>query len=500
MKAKRGFRHIKKAYFRRFTAFFACLTLMAQASFLADAVTYEERQAEMEERKTWEVETNRYSHWPAGPAIGADAAVLLEANTGVVLYAKNKDKRLYPASTTKVMTALLASENLLLTDSITFSHDAVFSIERGSSNIGMDEGESITVEEALYGLMVGSANEVANALAETVSGSVESFSDLMNERAAELGCTNTHFLNPHGLFDEEHYTSALDLTLISAEYFKNNLLIQVGSTPTYHFLPTDTQPDDFTLHNKHKLINGEIRYEGILGGKTGYTSEARETLVTCAERDGLKLVCVILKEESPYQFTDTVELFDYGFNNFKAVNVAENAADYAEGTDSFFDLGHDIFGVSGNVAHIDPDAYLVLPKSASLADCATTITYGDADAEPSYLAQINYTYGDLFVGSASVEMAQGAMDAAAPDAEMADTLDEGTHGFEADAGTRTVYVNIKRIVFFVIFIAAVLIAGSYLYLLVSGIRRPVSKSDRRRYRRRKREASRPSRFDDYRSY
>lgn len=500
MKATRRVYDRKRTYLRRFLAAAAAFVLVSRTASFALAATYEERQAEMEERKTWEVETNLYSHWPAGPAIGADGAVLLEANTGVVLYAKNKDKRLYPASTTKVMTALLASENLALTGKITFSHDAVFSIERGSSNIGMDEGESITVEEALYGLMVGSANEVANALAETVSGSVENFADLMNTRAQELGCTNTNFLNPHGLFDENHYTSAYDLALISAEYFKSNLLIQVGSTPTYHFLPTDTQPDDFTLHNKHKLINGEIRYEGILGGKTGYTSDARETLVTCAERDGMKLVCVILKEESPYQFTDTVELFDYGFNNFKAVNVAENAADYAEGTDSFFDLGHDIFGVSGSVAHIDPEAYLVLPKNASLADCATTITYGDeTDAETS-LAQINYTYGDLFVGSAAVEMTHTA---AAQDAEMADTLDEGTNVFDSavsQGSSRTVYVNIKRIVFFVIFVAAVLIAGSYIYMLVSGIRRPVSKSDRRRYRRRKREASRPSRFDDYRSY
>ena len=479
--------------------FLATAVLLLHCTLPVSAVTYEERQAQMEERKTWEVETNRYSHWSAGPAIGTDGAVLLEANTGVILYAKNKDKRLYPASTTKVMTALLAAENLSLTGTVTFSHDAVFSIERGSSNIGMDEGEAITVEEALYGLMVGSANEVANALAETVSGSVPAFSDLMNKRAEELGCTNTHFLNPHGLFDEDHYTSAYDLALISAEYFKNNLLIQVGSTPTYHFLPTDTQPDDFTLHNKHKLINGEIRYEGILGGKTGYTSEARETLVTCAERDGLKLICVILKEESPYQFSDTVELFDYGFNNFKAVNVAENSSDYTEGDDSFFDLGNDIFGVSANVAHVDPNAYLVLPKSASLADCTTTITYGE-ETEAGSIAQINYSFGDLYVGNAAVELAETGTP---QDADMAQTLDAGTHGFDDDAAagsSRTVYVNIKRIIFFLIFAAAVLIAGSYIYTLISGVRRPVTRRDRRRYRRRKKESRRPSRFDDYRPY
>lgn len=492
-----------KSRLTRAFALFAALFLAAPypGGFSAHAATYEERQAQMEERKNDPVETNQYAHWPAGPAIGTDGAVLLEANTGTVLYAKNPHKRLYPASTTKVMTALLAYENLLLTDEVTFSHEAVFSIERGSSNIGMDEGEMITVEEALYGLMVGSANEVANALAETVSGSIDAFSDLMNARASELGCTNTHFTNPHGLFHEEHYTSAYDLALISAEYFKSNLLIQVGSTPTYHFLPTATQPDDFTLHNKHKLINGEMPYEGIMGGKTGYTSEARETLVTCCERDGMKLVCVILKEESPYQFTDTVELFDYGFSNFKAVNVAENAADYAESDNSFFDLGTDIFGVSGSVASIDPEAYVVLPKSASLADCTTQITYGDTIDEAGALAEIGYYFGDLYVGSAALTVTIPES-ASAGEAEGADAMDfdlNGSEVFAADtnASSSTVYVNIKRIIFFVIFIAAILIAGSYIYALLSGMNLSLNRKDRRRYRRRKKEATRPSRFDDY---
>ncbi len=172
------------------------------------------------------------------------------------------------------------------------------------------------MEECLYGIMVGSANEVANAVAEHVAGSMDAFADMMNQKAEELGCTNTHFVNAHGLFDENHYTSARDLALIARAFFQNELLTKIGNTASYHFEATETQPDDFIKRNKHKFITGETPYDGVKGGKTGYTDEARQTLVTCAEKNGMRLICVVLKEESPEQFNDTVKLFDYGFANF----------------------------------------------------------------------------------------------------------------------------------------------------------------------------------------
>jgi D-alanyl-D-alanine carboxypeptidase/D-alanyl-D-alanine carboxypeptidase (penicillin-binding protein 5/6) len=196
-------------------------------------------------RKELPVETNEIPSWPHGPEITAEAAIVLEATTGTILYGKNIHEELYPASTTKIMTCLLAVENASLSDQVKFSNEAVFSVPTGGSNIGMDVGQSITLEQALYGIMVGSANEVANAVGEHVGGSIESFVGMMNERAKELGCTNTHFANTNGLQDENHYTSVYDLALISKAFFDNEVLRKVGNTARYHFTPTDTQPDDF---------------------------------------------------------------------------------------------------------------------------------------------------------------------------------------------------------------------------------------------------------------
>lgn len=263
-------------------------------AYAAPAST-EEAQAEQLARESLPIQSNETENWPEGPETGAQGAILLEANTGVILYAKNIHEKLYPASTTKLMTCLLAVENCSLDEIVTFSHDAVFSIEYGSSNIGIDEGQSMSMEECLYGILVASANEVANAVAEHVAGSQEAFAEMMNEKAAELGCQDTHFVNPHGLFDEDHYTSAYDLALIAQAFFQNELLSKIGNTTSYHFVATADQPDDFVVRNKHQLITGDIAYDGIKGGKTGYTDEARQTLVTCAERNGMKLICVVMK-------------------------------------------------------------------------------------------------------------------------------------------------------------------------------------------------------------
>ena len=207
--------------------------------------------------------------WPPAPEITAETAVLLEANTGMILYGKDMHRRMYPASTTKLLTCLLAAEYLDLSDTITFSENAVHSVPADGSKIGMDTGETITVEQALYGIMVGSANEVSNAVAEKISGSTEAFAELMNQKAAELGCTDSHFVNAHGYHDDDHYTSAYDLALIARAFFADETLSVIGNTPVYHFPATATQPDDFYLANKHRLITGETPVAGVLGGKTG---------------------------------------------------------------------------------------------------------------------------------------------------------------------------------------------------------------------------------------
>lgn len=439
---------------------------------LAETVDF---QAEAEARKELPIQSNETSGWPEGPAIGAEAAILMDARTGTILYSKNIHEELFPASTTKIMTCLLAVENANLGDKITFSNDAVFSVPRDGSSIGMDVGESITLEQALYGIMVGSANEVANAVAEHVSGSIDEFVALMNKRAKELGCTNTHFSNPNGLQTDDHYTSAYDLSLIARAFFDNELLCKVGNTPWYHFTATDTQPDDFYLNNKHKLITGEVKYDGIVGGKTGYTDQARETLVTCAERDGIKLICVVLKEESPSQFTDTAVLFNYGFNNFEAINVSQNDSRYMPNDSLFFESEHDVFGKSGAILSLDENSTIIIPKTSSIEDTTYTVSYdltqNDLAVNPNALAKVIYTFNDVPIGNALLCYEGSSSD--------------GSRG--GSSHNHTTYINVKYLfVFAVVFVLLTTLICSVI-TRVHFSHKYTSKSDRMRYRRRKKE-------------
>ncbi len=423
--------------------------MFTSISAFAAPASKEEALTEAEERKSLPVQSNQVENWPAGPAIGAESAILLEANTGVILYAKNIDERLYPASTTKLMTCLLAVENCELSETITFSHDAVFSLEPGSSNIGIDEGQAMTLEECLYGILTASANEVSNAVAEHVAGSVDAFADMMNEKAQLLGCKNTHFVNAHGLHNENHYTSSYDLAVIAKAFFQNELLSKIGNTPYYHFMPTSKQPDDFIVRNKHRLISGEIAYDGIKGGKTGYTDDARETLVTCAEQNGMKLICVIMKEESPEQFYDTVKLFDYGFTNFMTANVSENETKYSIQNSNFFNTSNDIFGNSKPILALNTDSYLIMPKSVSFDDLDSEISYETTGEDT--VAEINYFYHDAYLGTATVDFVR-EMPASYEFSQNTEALSE-----TGSEESQVIIVNIKVILIVTLIIAAILI-------------------------------------------
>ena len=445
--------------------FLPCASALAASDYEAEALL----------RKELPIQSNDIKGWPTGPEITAEGAIVMEANTGTILYAKNIHEQLYPASTTKIMTCLLAVENSSLSDMVTFSNDAVFSVPSGASNIGMDVGQSITMEQALYGIMVGSANEVANAVGEHVSGSISSFVSLMNKRAKELGCTDTHFANTNGLQDEDHYTSAYDLALISKAFFSNELLCKVGNTPRYHFTATATQPDDFYLNNKHKLITGEIACEGVLGGKTGYTDLARETLVTCAERDGMRLVCVVFMEESPSQFTDTVTLLSYGFNNFHAVNIKDNDTRYMPGDSLFFESESDIFGRSGTILKLSAADMMILPRTSAIEDTGYEISYDLTESErennPTAIARVSYTFGGAPIGCAYV---------------CYNKLPPAGEG-SLPQGRRTIYLNVKILILILLgFVIVVTIIGSLISRILSNTT-ITSRSDRIRYNRRKKE-------------
>lgn len=351
------------------------------------------------------IESMAAPSWPEGPAVTAEGACLIDANTGTILYSKNMDEPFFPASITKIMTALIVIETTPLDEIVTFSRDAVFNVEAGSSSLGMDVGDQLSVEDCLYGLLLKSANEVGNALAEHVAGSVEEFAKMMNERARELGCTNTSFANPHGLNNPEHKVSAHDMALIAAAAFSNETFVRIDSTRSYHVPPTKRNPDGIYVSCGHRMLkkNDAFYYPGIIGGKTGYTSLAGNTLVTCVERNGLKLVAVVMKDTNPSHYEDTRNLLDFGFANFQAVNVSQNDTSY-----SFIDDDFTFNGLSATdnqpPIELNKQAVITLPIGAALADTTSELTYELPEGHaPQAIAQISYTYQDRAVGTATLD-------------------------------------------------------------------------------------------------
>lgn len=250
------------------------------------------------------------------PVIAAEGAVLLDAATGKVLFGKNENQQFYPASITKVMTALLVLERCSLTDVVTFSAAATTNLESGAVSLDITEGDQLTVEQCLYGLLLKSANEIGNGLAEHVAGSVSGFADLMNAKARELGCQNTQFTNPHGLNDASHKTTPYDMALIMRAALQNETFRKIATTTSYRF-PATKKSGERTITMGHKMLypTDSRYYEGVIGGKTGYTSKAGNTLVTGVERNGVRLIAVVMKARSTH-YADTKAMFDYGFANY----------------------------------------------------------------------------------------------------------------------------------------------------------------------------------------
>ena len=240
---------------------------------------------------------------------------MIEANTGMVLYSSNGNQLLYPASITKIMTALVVLEQMEdLSERIEFSDLAIALTPRTSSHIAMDVGETLTVYQALYGLMLSSANEVSLALAEHVAGSIEDFVDLMNRRAEALGARNTFFINPSGLPAEEQVTTAHDMAIIMREAVRHPFFVNLISTRRFDIPPTERQPETRELLNTNRLIDpGPLFDERVIGSKTGWTTAAGHTLVTYAEQDGRKLIVSVLGGTGNSTFTDTSALLDFGF-------------------------------------------------------------------------------------------------------------------------------------------------------------------------------------------
>lgn len=264
------------------------------------------------------------------PEVKAQGAILIDADTGIVIFSKNANQKLYPASITKLMTILLTLEYAKgnYNEDVYFSREAVFSLPYDSSSIAMNDEETLTLEQCLYAILLASANEVANAVAEHIAGSMDAFAEKMSERAKELGCVRTQFMNPHGLHDDEHYTCAYDMSLIMRECVKYPEFIKVISTPRYDIPPTQKQPEIRVLNNTNRLIQktSDFYNSDVIGGKTGFTDEAGHTLVTYSERGSARLICVVMKTAKNEIYTDTTALLNYGFNQYTDTAVFDKAS------------------------------------------------------------------------------------------------------------------------------------------------------------------------------
>lgn len=369
------------------------------------------------------IQTNEIEGWPEGPQVAAESAIIMEASTGAILYEKNIHDEHYPASITKIMTTLLAIENSSLDEVVTFSREAIFGIERDSSHIGIDVDEQLSMENCLYGIMLASANEVSYAVAEHVGGDLDSFIDMMNKKAKELGCENTHFSNANGLPDETHYTTAYDMALISRAALELDTFRTVVATPRYTIPATNIQPETRYIENHHKMLrNTKYHYDGCEGGKTGYTTVALNTLVTFAKRGDMELICVTMKTQGTQVYTDTALLLDYGFNNFHMENVAEHETNFTLGDSCFFDTRSNIFGNTNSPVNLNTSGYIVLPNTAAFGDASPALEFDDTDrsehsdsqdtdagtagtaGDTEAVGRLAYTYLDRYIGGTSIDM------------------------------------------------------------------------------------------------
>ena len=350
--------------------------------------------------------------WPSDTGIESEAGIVMDADSGAVLFGQNIHVQKAPASITKILTALVVIENSSLDDTITFSHDAVYNVEDGSGNKNsIEEGDTLSVRDCLYLLLMRSSNQAANALAEHVGGSRDGFVKMMNEKTAELGCENSHFANTSGLNDDTQLTSVYDMALIASAAYKNDTLLTISKDKSYRLPATKNNPDGVTIQPEHKLLittdtESPNYYPYAVAGKTGYTSIAGQTLVTYAIKDDRRQIAVTMKSTQATHYQDTIALMDFGFLRFKNVNISENETAYTSG-DQPVQIGDNSYQPSDLT--MDTSAVITLPKDASFADAEkTVVTDLPEDAPQGAVALLSYKYNDRKIGQVYLISASAA--------------------------------------------------------------------------------------------
>ena len=345
--------------------------------------------------------------WPEMPELDGEAVVLMETNTSAVVYEKNAEEKMYPASTTKILTAIVVLEHCSMDETVTFTAECC-DLEDGAVTIDSVPGEEMPLKDVMYGLLLPSGNDCAMALAIHVAGSVDAFAEMMNEKAKEIGALSSHFVNPSGLFNSNHYTTASDLALIAQYAFQNSTFVDIISHPTYIIEPTNMNSESRVLTNTHEMIipGGADYNSDVIGGKTGYLYEAGRCLVTYAERDGINLLAVILDGDYYGIFSETQELLDYGWDNFSITNVSENERKFS-------------YADEAAKVQLDSSSQILTLKNVDFSDLTSTINYAYYLDETEYAkakeaagvtandsrqlyATIDYSYAGYYLGSCNV--------------------------------------------------------------------------------------------------
>lgn len=440
------------------------------------------------EATTEHPETTEYPDEPSkAPDLVSNAAIVMDASTGQVLYEKNSHEKKYPASITKIITTLIALEhNVDFNDTVTMSENAIWDVERDSTLIGLDVGEKVTVEDLIYATMVRSANECAYALAEYVAGDKESFAKLMNEKASDIGCEDTHFVTPNGLHDDNHYTTAYDMALITKYALQNDTFREIAGTLSYTVPATNLADVTRPLWAGNKMINPAepYYYEYCEGGKNGYTSKAHNTLVTFSKKDGLELICVVLDcDGQKYSYTDSKALYNYCYNNytyfyplsdFSFETDEENEQESNTILNNYYSsLNHEMVDLT-----VDKNYSLLISKSVDTTKIEREIVLFDS-AQDNALGEIKFSYDGEQIGCTPITSTTPLL--------------SSTMSQETPENKTSTWEQVKKVLFIILIVIAALVIILLIYLLFAAIIRNIRRSRRRKRYRRKRK----KRDDDY---
>ncbi len=466
----------RKIVLFNFTILLTCFTIFF-CNIFAEPVTEASTEAVSEAPSV----INNYAEASKQLEIGSEACILVDAETGIVIYEKNSRERLYPASITKILTAYIACEEGNFDDTLTISQTAVDTMGEGGSSIGLVPGEEISFEDGLYGVLLESANEVCGAIAEHISGSIPAFVEKMNAKVKELGCTDTHFANPHGFHDPNHYTNCYDMSIIARAAIKNLDFSQIWGTVSHNIPPTNKNVARY-LHHKDKMLRptSDFYYEYARGGKTGFHDEAGHTLVTYGEKDGIGLIAVTMKDDSGnFSYSDTKTLLDYGFTLYEDKEIF-NGESYASSVPVVQEYNGNEYTV-GNVELTAADNINVkLPKFVTADKITVKPEMADKLTAPvtagSAVGTINVYYNENLLGSTDI-LAIGDVSALS----------------QKELSLMELKANAKRFIVFSARLFICLFGLFILVLLIDAVRKLFRRGKKKKKRRRKKKrAGKPS--------